>query len=137
MKTLAEEEQEVGVPLAPMIDIVFLLLIFFLTATSFYKVEKDISIQLPEASEGEAASGIQKDIVVNVRKAGILVVNGKIVTLEALEEQFKEAQAANPEQAVVIRGDKLTLHQYIVRVMNTCLKTNITNVNVAVFKTEE
>jgi len=113
---------------------VFLLLIFFLTATSFYKKEKDIKVDPPRATEGKAAAHKHREITVNIRSeadGGFFVVDGRILSLEKLSKVLVDAAQANPRQTVIIRGDKRTYHQRIVDVLNACKKANIANYFIA------
>lgn len=114
--------------MTPLIDVVFQLLLFFLTATSFYKVEKDIKVEPPRASEGKATPQAQREITVNVRNeadGGFYVVNARIVSLQQLDEMLAKGAKDNPNLVVIIRGDKHAYHQRIVDVLNACKKSDI------------
>ena len=129
----AREESE-ELPLTPLIDVVFLLLIFFLTATSFYKKEKDIKVDPPRATEGKAVAHKSREITVNIRNeddGGFFVVDGRIITLQRLTERLADAAEANPRQTVIIRGDRRAYHQKVVDVLNACKKADITNYFIA------
>lgn len=134
MAFIPQEESEFEIMMTPMIDCVFLLLVYFLVATSFYKVEKDITISLPEASESSVTSSAEKEIVVNVRQNGVLVVRQRVLQLEDIEKMLLEAKKADPNPTVIIRGDDQSLHKDVVKVMNICLKAKITSISVATYK---
>jgi len=137
MKALNREQEEFGVALAPLIDVVFQLLVFFLVSTSFIKPEKSIDIVLPTAEEAQQAPREDSTVVVNVRETGVLVVEGRVLTgYEELVARLESARKANPEVSVVIRGDKKSLHEHIVRVMNAALAVDIGEMSIAVFETE-
>ena len=137
MAFVPQEEEEFEIMMTPMIDCVFLLLVYFLVATSFYKIEKDITITLPTASESSAAKSQDKEVVVNVRKNGVMVVRQRVVELTDLEKMLADAKKQSSRPTVIIRGDSDALHLDVVKVMNTCLKSGITNVSVATFKPQE
>ena len=121
-----EESEEL--PLTPLIDVVFLLLIFFLTATTFYKKEKDIKVDPPRATEGKAQPRQQREITVNIRSeadGGFFVVDGRILSLPRLSELLVKEAGSDPDQVVIIRGDKHAWHQKIVDVLNACKKANV------------
>jgi biopolymer transport protein ExbD len=121
-----EESEEL--PLTPLIDVVFLLLIFFLTATSFYKKEKDIKVDPPRATEGKASPRRQREITVNIRNeadGGFFIVDGRIVSLPRLNEMLTDGIEKNPRLIVIIRGDKHAYHQKIVDVLNACKKAKV------------
>ena len=134
MQIRRQREESEELPLTPLIDVVFLLLIFFLTATSFYKKEKDIKVDPPRATEGKAVAHKDREITVNIRnerQGGVLVVDDRIITLPRLTEMLSEAARRNPKQTVIIRGDKRAYHQRIVDVLNACKKADITNYFIA------
>ncbi|MDP6355011.1 MAG: biopolymer transporter ExbD [Planctomycetota bacterium] len=136
MAFVPQEEEEFEIMMTPMIDCVFLLLVYFLVATSFTKIEKDITITLPEASNSSVKESESNEIIVNVRKNGVYVVKQRQVELNMLEDMFKEAKEKDDKPMVIIRGDEYALHQDVVKVMNSCLKEGITNVSVATFQKE-
>ena len=128
MRIQRRTQETEGLPLTPLIDVVFLLLIFFLTATSFYKKEKDIKVEPPRATEGKAVARAQQEITVNVRNeedGGFFVVNNRILPLQKLEKLITDTVRENPELVVIIRGDKHAYHQKIVDVLNACKKANV------------
>ena len=123
--------------LTPMIDVVFLLIIFFLVATTFYRTELEMTVDLPEASETQAISEPTGEIVINVLADGPILVKGKEMTLEALGSLLAEASEADPDQAVIIRGDGESRHETIVRVMDACVGASITRVSIGVVQANE
>jgi biopolymer transport protein ExbD len=131
MRVEIDEEDDYGVPITPLIDCVFLLLLFFATSTSFVNPEKDLNIDLPSATEGVTQPEESQDIVVNVTKAGTIIVHGKVLDTSALERLLQEAAADNKDQAVIIRGDQHTFHKYIVGVLNSCVKAQVKNLSIA------
>jgi biopolymer transport protein ExbD len=137
MKALIQDDDSYGLKMTPLIDVVFLLLVFFLVATTFYEEEKDITVQLAEASEGTTREKQLQMVVVNVRDSGIIVINERIHSLEEADGFLTEALDLNPELAVVVRCDRGAAHKYFVRVLNLCEKRGVRNVSVATFKVDE
>ena len=137
MRALNETDEESGVPMTPLIDVVFLLLIFFLVATTFHKVEDDLSVNLPSASGGVQTEDREQQFVINVRTGGLLVLNGQIVTFDQLADQLAAAAKRDRKTAVVIRGDRKAYHEEIVRILNASIQNNLTNVNIAVYPMDE
>lgn len=112
--------------LTPMIDIVFLLLIFFLVATKFEEQERELDVVLPQASEAMPLTARPKELFVNVDQEGHYVVNGQQLAEPALLATLQQAVANNPgRQTVIIRADKRCVWQYVVTVMNLCNKARI------------
>ena len=81
MKALAAEEDNFEAPLTPLIDIVFLLLIFFLVATSFTRKEVDQRVALPTVGGGAAATVAAGSLVINIRDDATLVINRRVVDI--------------------------------------------------------
>jgi biopolymer transport protein ExbD len=137
MKALCAESESHGLRIAPLIDIVFLLLIFFLVATTFYEAEKDITIRLADASEGQDREKSPRVIVVNVNASGVIVVNQRVMTLDQLRDHMTSAREQNPNLVAVVRCDKRAYHADFVKVLNLCEKMKVTQVAVATFQTGE
>ena len=118
--------------LTPLIDVVFLLLIFFLIATRFEEEERDMDINLPRASEAQPTIAPQKELFVNVTKEGQFVVDGRELSLENLQERLTDAYRTNPgQQRVIIRADRESRTANLVAVMDACNRANIRNYSVA------
>ena len=116
--------------LTPMIDVVFLLLIFFLAATTFAREEVELDLRLPQAKSGKAGSGEQQ-LVVNVFADGKLTVDGREVTLAALQQKLQAAVQRNAEQAVVVRGDQESRFGTGLAVLDVCRLAKVKKVDFA------
>ena len=115
-----------GINLTPMIDCVFLLLIFFLVATRFEELEREMPIVLPQASEAMPLTAKPKELFVNVDREGHFVVRAQQLSAAELFSVLKQAAADNPgRQTVIIRGDKRCVWEHVVEVMNLCNKAQI------------
>ena len=115
-----EADAGITIEMTPMIDMVFLLLIFFLVATTFQQTEREMQIALPIASSSEPISALLQELIVNVDIDGGMIVGGRTLDTEALRELIESAVANNPEQKVTIRGDKGTVYANIVSVLDIC-----------------
>lgn len=136
MKMLCSEDDSQGVRIAPLIDIVFLLLIFFLVATTFYEAEKDITIRLAGATEGQERSQTPELVTVNITEAGAMIVSQRLYTLDQLETHLQDARKRNPNVAVILRCDRRARHAEFVSALNICERTGISRVSVATFQTD-
>ncbi len=122
------EEQSrptIAIELTPMIDMVFLLLIFFLVATTFQQEEREMQIALPFASSSAPISAMLKEIVINVDEQGEIIVGGRKVDGETLSGMIAEAVDRNPDQKVTVRGDRNVVYAHIVRVLDICKASGI------------
>jgi len=121
-----------GINMTPMIDCVFLLLIFFLVATKFEASEREQTVVLPQASEAMPLSARPKEVIVNVTREGGLMVGGKRLDQPQLLAIFKQASANNPgRQTVLIRADKRCVWEHVMAVMNLCNLAKIRDYYVA------
>ena len=128
--------ERTGIQLAPMIDVVFLLLIFFIVLWNYARFETEIDISVPAASAGQNPERTIGEIVVNVKKEGGIIIEGiERTELETLE-MFKSIVAAYPDQALILRGDKEASFDHIVKVLNLCKEANIWNISFATSQPE-
>ena len=114
--------------LTPLIDVVFLLIIFFMVVSKFEEEEREMDLTLPAASESKPLTEKPTELFINIKKDGSYYVGGKVVDLKALEELLQQASVTNPgRQAVIIRADQDTGWKHIMAAMNACNKANITD----------
>ncbi len=106
--------------MTPIIDMVFLLLIFFLVATTFHQTEREMQIALPEAASGGPISVALRELVVNVASDGAIIVAGQQIGEDELRTLVSEAVAGNPDQKVTIRGDRSASYSAVARVLDIC-----------------
>lgn len=110
----------------PLIDVVFLLLIFFLVASRFAEEERELDLNLPSVSEALPASIQPEELVVNIDKEGRFFIDGGFRQLEQVEQILRRAQVNNPHtQSVVIRADKEANWDHVATAMNLCKKVGI------------
>jgi biopolymer transport protein ExbD len=99
---------------------VFLLLIFFLVATTFHQEEREMQVALPFASAAGPISASLREIVINVDRDGTIIVAGQPTSPDALRDMVAQRVAVNPEQKVAVRGDRNTAYANVVRVLDIC-----------------
>lgn len=117
--------------LTPLIDVVFLLLVFFLVTTRFAQEDYELAVKLPAASEAQPLMAEPKEKFVNIDRHGEYVVDGRVMTRDEVEEVLRQAVADNPvNQSVVIRADKRVEFDYVVAVMNLCNRTGVSDYSV-------
>lgn len=129
-------QQGAELELAPMIDVVFLLLIFFIVTWQFAAFERDMDISVPAAEEAEQKDRLEGEIIVNVRSDGTIVLNGIEVTEEELLSKLNAISEAYPDQAVILRGASDASFQGIINVLDQIKKAGIWNVAFATTKPE-
>lgn len=121
------DSDEVQFELAPMVDVVFLLLIFFLSATTIGRFEGKIEANLPKVRM-EKPKSKPKQIIVMVRKEG-LIVNGKRMSKETFVSKLKEIIRYDPQQYVFIDGESEVLQGDVIEVLDQC---NLAGANVTI-----
>ncbi|MEM8710167.1 MAG: biopolymer transporter ExbD, partial [Planctomycetota bacterium] len=115
----------------PMIDVVFLLLIFFMVATTFSEAEKQMDLDLPSAESGEVAAPESKDIEVYVLRDGRIQIEGEVVNQDRMIEIFSRAARENPETPVTIRGDRVAQLQVVTDVMDACRVSGLRDIGIS------
>lgn len=129
LKTGNIDEPELN--LTPMIDIVFLLIIFFMVGTQFTKPEERFQVQLPMAGPVQPLSRGPDALVVSVSQDGRIVMAEKTFTLAELETELKSARENYPGQAVVIRGEGEGRYQAVVDVLAATNRAGIADISLA------
>jgi biopolymer transport protein ExbD len=119
-----------GINMTPMIDVVFLLLIFFLAATTFTTEEHRLDLRLPQARSGQAGKA-DSPLVVNIAADGRMEVEGRPVTLEALKQKLEGVASREPDRSVLVRGDQQAQFGLGVQVLDMCRLAKIKKVDFA------
>lgn len=114
--------------IAPLIDMVFILLIFFLVTTSFLK-ETGVDISRPVAST--AVSKRNTSIIIGVSKDNTVHIDRRQVDVRAVRANVERALAENPDGSVVIVADKESLTGLVINVMDACKLAGAENVSIA------
>ena len=133
------DDDELEINLTPLIDIVFLLLIFFMVSTTFTK-ESQLKIQLPQA-EGEKATPQEiPKLIIEISALGIYAVKGpddetarQILNIDALPRVIRSA-AENQDKdkiVVIVRADKQTPHEAVIRALSVAGKLGLTRITFA------
>ena len=117
--------------LTSMLDVIFLLLCFFVTVSVFSQWESEITIKLPSASTAEEPDRLPGEIIVNLAKDGKVTVNGKTLGLDDLRDRLAKVAKFYPDQAVIIRADKDVRYELLVGVIDTCRAANVWNFSFA------
>ena len=117
--------------LTSMLDVIFLLLCFFVTASVFSQWESEISISLPSASSAETPGRLPGEVILNVAKDGSVTVNAKKLGLDDLGSRLRKVAEFYPGQPVVIRADRETAYSSLVDVIDTCRNAGVWNFSLA------
>ncbi len=121
-----EDESEVN--LTPMLDVVFIMLIFFIVTASFVK-ESGIDVNRPDAQTAEKKA--QGNILVAISASGQIWIDKRQVDPRALRANIERLKAENPQGAVIIQADKESKNGLLVKVMDAARMAGVHNVSIA------
>jgi biopolymer transport protein ExbD len=133
-----EKKQEVTVNLTPLIDVVFLLLIFFMVSTSFTR-ETQIELDLPKASVEPLETKIDS-LEISIDKEGRYFVNGKAlvnVSIDTLKKAIETIRKDSKDTSVIISADANTPYQSVATAMDAASQLGISNLKLATQKNTE
>ena len=112
--------------LTPLIDVVFLLLIFFLVATQFSQDDQQLPIQLPSAKNAVPMTVAPEELVVSIGQDGPYMLRGQRLDIQQLESVLAQAIIDNPiQQTVILRGDKRVEFQSVVSLIDLCNRLKV------------
>ena len=111
--------------LMPLLDVIFLLLIFFLVATRFAEEDREMELPLPDASEAMPLTVAPLEVFINIDAEGRYFVHGKEVDAAELEQILMRAAANNPHQAAIIRAHRDVAFQFVVTAGNLCKRAGV------------
>lgn len=118
--------------IAPMLDVVFLLLCFFVTTQIFSQWETEVDITLPTAQTGDMPQRLPGEVIINIHEDGRMVVSGTTLDEGRLRSMLERLVTLFPGQPVLLRADKQTPYDYIIRVLDICREQDIWNISFAV-----
>lgn len=114
----------------------FILLIFFLATTTFKQEELDLQVNLPQSAANRSLSAATQLIVINIRAADrpaaepLYVVSNRQMTIEQLRATVAEAVRGNPDQKILVRGDRHAFHGDVAAAVTACSEAGIKDVNI-------
>lgn len=118
--------------LTPMIDVVFLLIVFFMTASKFADDQRDIDLRLPEVAQADPSDAAPKTRQVAVYPGGRVALDKQDVTLEELTSQLAADRQRQPQLSVVILGDAACEFQHVAAALAACKEAGVAELAVSV-----
>ena len=122
------DEEEATIDMTPMLDVVFIMLIFFIVTASFVK-ESGIDVNRPEA-----ATAVKKDranILVAISAEGDIWINKRKVDIRSVQANIERLKAENPQGTVVIQADKKSTTDTLIKVMDSARAAGVYDVSIA------
>ena len=130
LKTHFDDEPTLN--LTAMLDIMFLLIIFFMLGTKFIESERKIALKLPEVSDRGALTPAPEKRNVTVYRDGSITLDKKPITLEKLTATLAEARKQYADLGVLVRGDAHGEFQNVAAVLNACKQAGIKELGITV-----
>ena len=127
--SLGPEEEESSIDLTPMLDVVFIMLIFFIVTSSFIK-EAGLDVNRPDAPVTEAKPE-DSNILVSIRANDELWINRRLIDPRALRANIERLHAENPKGSVVIMADRKSTNKMLVTVMDSSRMAGVYNISIA------
>jgi biopolymer transport protein ExbD len=119
--------------LTPMIDVLMLLIIFFMVGTKFIESEKALELQIPQVSDkAKALTEKPSKKVVTVYRDGSVTLDGKDISLEQLTKRLASARSQYKGLGVLVRGDAEADFQRVASVLNACKQAGISDLGISV-----
>lgn len=122
------DEEEAVIDLTPMLDVVFIMLIFFIVTASFVK-ESGIDVNLPEAAT--AVKKERANILVAISDKGEIWINKRRIDQRAVQANIERLHAENPQGTVVIQADKKATTEVLIKVMDSARAAGVYDVSIA------
>ena len=124
--TLKKSRALDSLSMTPLIDVIFILLIFFLVAARFAQEDRELPVQLPSAKSAVPMTMEPQIMIVGIDVQGQYVLNGRTISLDEVETDIRQAVTNNPvNQTVIIRGDKRVPFQHVVSLMDICQRLKV------------
>ena len=130
------QPQVMGFQIAPMVDVLLVLLCFFILTWNFARKEMELSVKVPTAEHGEEPVLDVNQTVLNLKADGSLVMNTKPITYDELGDKMAALAHINPDYAIILRGDESVQYRYVAKVLDVCRGSGIWNVAFPVSKPE-
>lgn len=131
MRFRKEAEEDYSLQLTPLVDVIFLLLIFFMVSTAFIDFTRRLDIQLPEAKAAQVVEKV-KSFVIEMGIDKKIHLNGKLVTMESLEAKIKSEMKTAARGSAIIKADKRLPYGNVVKVLGIVKDAKIRDIGIAV-----
>jgi len=128
MKRRGEEGATGEIDLTPMLDVVFILLIFFIV-TSVFITEAGIDVTKPEASTADPRS--QDLILIAISPEGEIWIDGEAIDSRFVRQRFERRLAETPNASVVIQGDRAAQNEHVMTILRAARDAEIANVSIS------
>ena len=130
------EPHVMGFQIAPMVDVLLVLLCFFILTWNFARKEMELDVKVPTAENGGEPTLDVNQTVLNLKADGSMVMNTKPITFDELGDRMTTLSKINPDYAIILRGDENVAYKHVAHVLDVCRGAGIWNVAFPVSRTE-
>ncbi len=106
--------------MTPMIDMVFLLLVFFMTVSTLAQADRRVKLDLPESSQSDVPDELSDRGTISLDAAGTIYLGSREQSLGSMKAAIKESLSTNPELRIQVRADQATPYREIKKVLRAC-----------------
>ena len=124
--------EEPTLNLTPMIDIVFLLIIFFMVGTKFTEIEQELEVSIPQIASGATVVTEAQQCVIAVFHDGRVSVDDDVMEIHELETNLSQRVSSGAELHVIIRGDAEGAFQNVANVLSACRRAGVSDLGISV-----
>lgn len=132
MPLKTHQDEQPSINLTPMIDIVFLLIIFFMVGTKFTELERSMELEVPQVSDVGALTSAPQQQVVNVYGDGRIALDKEFVSLEELKSRLTRTRSQYADLGVLVRGDAQGPLQNVTTVLDVVRQAGISDMGISV-----
>ena len=130
MRKFAKEQEEAEINMTPMLDIVFIMLIFFIVTATFSK-ESGLDVNKPESQEQTPPDPDKKNILIQIDNTNVIRIDMRRIDIRSVRANIEQLHAANPEGIVVIQAGPRSDTGLMVEVYDQALQAGVTSVSIA------
>jgi biopolymer transport protein ExbD len=121
-------------PMTPMIDMVFLLLVFFMTVSTLAQADQRVKLDLPESATGEVPDDLSNRGTISLDAEGRIFVGAQPKTIRQMQTSIRESLALNPDLRIHVRADQATSYETIKKVLRACAEAGAYEVIYATYQ---
>jgi biopolymer transport protein ExbD len=129
-------QEPMQLQLAPMIDVILVLLCFFLLTWNLARYEQDLDVKVPVARNGIPPKQLPGEVIINLKSDGTVELERTTLSLAELQAKLSAIQQVYPDQAVVLRGAENVAYKHVVEVLDVCRASKLTNIAFATNRPE-
>ena len=121
-------------PMTPMIDMVFLLLVFFMTVSTLAQADRQVELELPESASSDVPNDLSDRGTISIDATGQIYMGSIPQTLQEMQSLLKKSLTENSELRIHLRADRTTEYQYIKKVLRACAEVGAYEVIYATYQ---